>query len=98
MDDQRRIEEVLFARVADVATVEIIRYLGHHIMTQTEPVETGYRARAWVVRSDVPNDPARDAGSAVARSELQAVREAQTQARLAIDISLEDEALRNEGA
>ncbi len=80
--------------VSDVTTMEIVRYLGYRIMTRVEPVGDAYRATSWVVRLDDPTGTVREAGVSVARSEAQAVRDAQIHARLAIEISLEDEALR----
>ena len=96
MGEHGRNGEDVFEGVGGAVTMEIVRYLGHRIMTQTEALADGYRATAWVVRIDVPGAPVRSAGSAVARTEAQAVRDAQIHARLAIEIALEDEALRND--
>ncbi len=82
-------------RPAAGATMEIVRHLGHRIMTQTESVSDGYRATSWVVRIDDGDPPVRLAGSVTAPTEAEAVREAQIQARLALEIALEDEAYRN---
>jgi hypothetical protein len=77
-------------------TMEIIRHLGHHILTQTEALPSGWRAEAWVVRIDDPDAEALSAGAVVAPSEIQAVREAQEQARVVIELALEDRALLEE--
>jgi hypothetical protein len=74
-------------------TVEIFSYLGHRILTQTEPLASGWRAEAWVVRIDDPEAQALSAGSVTAPSEAQAVRDAQEQARVVIELALEDQAL-----
>ena len=77
-------------------TVEILGHLGHRILTQTEPLASGWRAESWVVRIDDPDARALSAGGATAATEEQAVREAQEQARVVIELSLEDQALLDE--
>jgi hypothetical protein len=74
-------------------TVEIIGHLGHRILTQTEPLASGWRAESWVVRIDDPDAQALSAGGVTAPTEEQAVREAQEQARVVIELSIEDQAL-----
>jgi hypothetical protein len=77
-------------------TVEIICHLGHHVLTQTEALASGWRAEAWVVKVDDPEAEALSAGSVTALSEIQAVRDAQEQARVVIELALEDQALLDE--
>lgn len=73
-------------------TVEILSYRGYRILTRVDPDANGFSAQAWAVRLDRPGSDALPAGLAVARDEAVAFREAQAQARMAIEAALEDEA------
>ena len=74
-------------------TVEILSYRGYRILTRVVASAKGYLAEAWAVRLDRPGAKALPAGVATSRDEAEAFREAQTQARIAIEAALEDEAL-----